>query len=338
MRPKKIGLIVNPKSGRGQAVNLRVAQEAVQVMRVETVVTGPGLLGGEAIPGARILSIPDATGRAASQALAHAALNEGIDALVVIGGDGTLSDVAFTIYQTGVRCPLLGIGAGSINAGDLITCQSAHVAALRDCDFRIERLDALEASYNAQVMALAFNDVVIGTTVVGTVDGTYRDLDAKAFMDGRQLPGEPRPVGIESVRVTKRSPSGEITVASGMSVGTVIAGFTYYESFFGKAIIGAVGLSSLAGAPAGCLVCEQPLVCTSLDLREHQKTEPIHSAYVSLTGDDVIEITGLDDPAVLCADGNPLAALRPTDISQIRVCPGAVDVLRIATYGESAGP
>jgi len=328
MRPHKIGVIVNPKSGLGAAHNLCVAQQAVAALGAESVVTGAGLLGGDALPAARVLSIPALMGRAASQALARAALDSGVDALVVIGGDGTLSDVASTIYQAGMMCPLLGIGAGSINAGDLITCKAAQVDDLRGCDLRVERLNALEAAYNGRVMALAFNDIVIGTTIVGTVDGNYRDLDAKAFMDGRQERIQPRPVGREGARVVRRGSSGEVLVSSGQAVGTVVVGFSQYECFFGKAISGGVCLSSVAGAPAGCIVSDHPLVVTRLDLDVQMRTEPVHSAYVSLTGDDVIEVTGLDDPAVLCADGNPLAALRPADECQMRVRPGAVDVLR----------
>ena len=334
MRLRKIGLIVNPKSGQGAARNLRIAQRLVQALRVETVLTGPGSLGGEAIASAHILAVPSLTGRAASQAVASAALQEGVDALAVIGGDGTLSDIAFAIYQSGSNCPILGVGAGSINAGNLITCKAAQVDNLNDCDFRVEQINALETSYNGKAMALAFNDVVIGATIVGTVGVGYQDLDANAFMESRQVPGKPRPIGNDAARVTKRSQRGEILVSSGQSVGTVVAGFTHYECFFGKAIIGGVGLSSVAGAPAGCVVCEQALVCTSLDLTEHLRTEPVHSAYVSLLNDDVIQVTGLDYPAVLCADGNPLAALRPSDVSQIRIRPGAVNVLRIAAYGE----
>ncbi|MBZ0278389.1 MAG: NAD(+)/NADH kinase, partial [Anaerolineae bacterium] len=171
MRPQKIGLIVNPRSGQGAARNLETARRLVQAMAVGSVVTGPGLLGEAAIPSARVLTIPALEGRAASQAVATAALETGVDALVVIGGDGTLSDIAFAIYQTGSRCPILGIGAGSVNAGDLITCQAAHIDDLHDCDFQVERINALEASFNNQMMALAFNDVVIGATIVGTVDG-----------------------------------------------------------------------------------------------------------------------------------------------------------------------
>jgi hypothetical protein len=339
VKPSKIGLVVNPRSG-GQtpAHNLRIAQRLVEAIRVDAVVTGPGLLGGEALPSARIVAIPPLTGRAASQAVAHAVLEEGVDALVVIGGDGTLSDIAFVVYRAGSHCPILGVGAGSINAGDLITCKASQVEELRGRDFRVESVNALEASFNDQVMALAFNDVVIGATIVGTINGAYQDLDANSFMESRQVPGQPRPIGTDTARVTKHRQAQEIVVGVGRSVGTVIAGFTHYDCFFGKAIIGGVGLSSVAGVSAGCLVCEQALVRTRLDLQEHLKTEPVRSAYVSLTDDAVIRVTGLDYPAVLCADGNPLAAFRPADMAQIRVRPNAANVLRTADLSEGTAP
>lgn len=334
MRPKSIGLIVNPKAGLGAAFNLNVARRVAEILNPELVITGPGLLGAEAIPSARVLPIPELTGRAASQAVARAALDASVEALVAIGGDGTLSDIAFAIYQTGSRCPILGIGAGSVNAGDLITCKASQVEALDGCEFRVESIHALEASYNDRVLALAFNDVVIGTTIVGTIEGQFQDLDANAFMQGKPIPGEPRPIGSDTAIVTKHNQAGELVVSTGQSVGTVVVGFAHYEGFFGKAIIGGVVLSSLVGAAGGCLVCDQALVRARLDVQEHQIMVTIHSAYVSLLDDDTIRVTGLDYPAVLCADGNPLAALRPTDISQMRVRRKAVDVLRIIAQND----
>ena len=78
MKPKTIGLIVNPKSGQGAANNLRTAQRLVEALAPEAVLTGPGLLGGDALPSARVLTIADVSGRAASQAVAAAALDAGV--------------------------------------------------------------------------------------------------------------------------------------------------------------------------------------------------------------------------------------------------------------------
>jgi NAD kinase len=330
VKPRAIGLIVNPRSGLGAKHNLEVAHRLVQALDAKHIVTGPGLLGEDAVSNAHILPIAASTGRASSQAIALGAIQEDVEALVVIGGDGTMADVAFAVNQTGKRCPIMGVGAGSINAGDLITCKADQLEELVDVNFRVESIGALVAGCNDEVLALAFNDVVIGTTVVGTVGGDFINLDANAFFDGTQIPGEPRPVGTDTALVTKEGETGRIEVSSGKAVGTVVAGFAHYDCFFGKAIVGGVGLSSLIDAPAGCLVCDQPLARTQLDKQTFATMEPVHSTYVSLDDNEVILATGLGYPAVLCADGNPLKCLQPTDEVQIRVQPDAVDVLRIA--------
>jgi hypothetical protein len=87
--------------------------------------------------------------------------------------------------------------------------------------------------------------------------------------------------------------------------------------------------------PAGCLVCDQALVRTQLDRQAHLAIEPIHSAYISLADDEMIQVTGMEYPAVLCADGNPLKRLQPGDVAEVRVYLNAVDALRIANRGES---
>jgi predicted polyphosphate/ATP-dependent NAD kinase len=330
VKPRSIGLIVNPRSGLGEKHNLEVARRLVQILGVEHVVTGPGPLGAETIPNAHVLPITMSSGRADSQAIALGAIQENVETLVVVGGDGTMADVAFTINKAGKRCPMMGIGAGSINAGDLVTCKADQLEKLIDADFIVESVGALVAGCNEEVMALAFNDIVIGTTVVGTVDGESVDLDANAFFDGTQIPGEPRPVGTDRSLVTKKGETGTIKVSAGILVGTVVVGFAHYDCFFGKAIVGGVGFSSLIDAPAGCLVCDQPLVRVQLDKQEYASMEPVHSAYVSLADGEVMSVTGMEYPAVLCADGNPLQRLHPTDEVQIRVQPNAVDVLRMA--------
>jgi NAD kinase len=330
VRPKTIGLIVNPKSGQGAEYNLALARRLVQALAPEMIYTGQGQLDDTILADIHELSVTGQMGRSLSQALALMIVQRGVDALVVIGGDGTMADVAFALYQSAAQCPILGIGAGSINAGDLVTCKANLVGELASADFEIKSISALVAGCNGDDLALAFNDVVIGTTIVGTLLGNICDLDANAFMRGEQIKGIPQPIAGEMASVVKINATKQIIVSTGKSVGTVVAGFAQNPCFFGKAIVGAVGLTSLAGIEAGCLVCEQALVCTQPDRQKHVDSEPIRSSYVSLAAEDRIEVSGLTYPAVLCADGNPLKALQLDDICHIRVQPNAVSVLRIA--------
>lgn len=329
MELKHVGLIVNPVAGLGVAHNLATARRVLALLRPDQVTTGPGELGATAVANPQIISMPSITGRAATQYLAGEMAAAAVDALIVIGGDGTLADVALALHGNGRSTPILGIGAGSTNVGDLITCRVDNLAALSDAAFTVENVNALVAGCNGQELALAFNDVVIGTTILGTVDGRVVDLDATAFMVGARVNGHPQPIGTKATCVSKTTGTKSIEVARGTAVGTLIAGFAHHECFFGKAIVGGVCLTSLVGLPAGVLVCSQPIVRTQLDAADLLAAEPIRTAYVSLDAADTLTITGVDAPGVLCADGNPLMALRPNDQAFIQVLPNVSRVLRL---------
>lgn len=328
MRLETIGLIINPEAGLGAEVNLSTAQQVLYLIQPAHVLAGPGALGQTAVSQPQLIPMPSLEGRAATQFLVRQMAAAAVDALVVIGGDGTMADVAFALHENGRSIPILGIGAGSTNAGDLITCRAGELGALAGKPFTIESVDALAAGCNGQNLALGFNDVVIGTTVLGTVAGNVTDLDATAFMAGESILRNPQPLDTETALVTKTSGAKSIEIARGTAVGIVIAGFAQHDCFFGKAIVGAVCLTALVDLPAGVIVCSQPLVRTYLSRANLAEVEPIHSAYASLDAADTITITGIGAPGVLCADGNPLKALQPHDQAQIQVLPNAVKVLR----------
>ncbi len=327
---KKIGLIVNPKAGQGAEKNLELARKAIAGLKPVQVFTGPGVIGGDAIPDASLINIPEGeTGRKVTQWLAVQLAQQEIDAIVVIGGDGTMTDVAFALLEAGDQQPILGIGAGSTNIGGLVTCQAAEVEELASTELSVKNIDALAASCNGENLALAFNDMVIGTTMVGTLDGVVCDLDASQHLQGVRVPGRPQAIGTITALVSKKSPDGSVEVASGSQVGTVITGFAHADRFYGKAIAGGVCLTALVGLPAGCLVCEQPLVRVQLEISDLVTVEPVRSAYTSLAEADTIHITGIGPPAVLIADGNPLKALTPDNQVFIQVLRNAVRMLRV---------
>lgn len=330
MKLESVGLIINPRAGLGAEANLEIARQAIKSIGVKRILTGPGPLGEWAVAKAVVRPVPELTGRAVTRWLAQDAVSTGVDALLVVGGDGTLSDAAFALFEGGHPCAILGIGAGSTNVGGLVTCRADELDKLDQAEFIAERLDTLVAQCNGRILGLGFNDVVIASTVLGTLEGKVIDLDATAFLEGKKIPGQPQSIAAKSALVTKVSGEKVVQVAQGPAVGTIIAGFAGDERFYGKAIVGGVCLTSLVGLPAGCLVCGQPIVRTHLEQSDLEEQEPLMSAYVSLSEADAIHVAGVSPPGVLCADGNPLVCLQPSDVAQIRVCMNAVDVLRIA--------
>lgn len=321
MNLDRVGLIVNPGAGGGEG--LSIAREALHALMPREVLVGAGEMGADALRDL-LLSVRGFdwsayAGKARTKFLAERFAAASVDALVVIGGDGTLADVALALHQTQNHAlPLLGIGVGSANVGPLITCLGKEVKQLAGAHFKPHAVDGLLAGMNGNLLGLGFNDVVIGFTVLATVNGAVVDVDAAQKMQGRNIPREPEAIANENAHVVKTSPRGETTVARGNQVATVIVGFPD-ERFYGKAIAGGVLLSGLVGDPAGCLVCDHLLVRTRIDAEWYRCSEPVVSRYVGLNETERIETGDLREGAVLCADGNPLAILRASDRAQVTV-------------------
>lgn len=313
-RWQRLGLILNPAAGPDGAESLRLARTAVERFGAIHVSTGPALCGAAALEGwsghVTTTTSLDATSRAShSRAVARWLVGQALDAVIVIGGDGTLSDVAL---EVGDRLPIVGIGAGSTNVGRLVTCRAADVASLDIDALERRHVDGLLASVDDRLVGIAFNDVVIGNTIVGTIAGARCDLDAVERMHGRSVPAVPRSIGGAGARVTRVARNDVSTVAEGDSVATVVAGFAE-PAFFGKAVTGGICLASLTGLLAGCVVADAPLARIGVGPDDLEMAPPMISRYVSLSDAVSILVEGIGGDAVLCVDGNPTHHLAPHD-------------------------
>ncbi len=330
MKLARVGLIVNPVAGSG--TGLSIARQTMRALSPREILVGEGEMGADALGDLpfplRVSDWSAHRGKARTTFLAQHLASQAVDALVVIGGDGTLADVALALYSQGHSPPLLGIGVGSANVGPLITCLGTAVHRLSHARLVVRAANGLITGANGADLGLGLNDIVISDTVLATVNNKVINVDAAQKMNGINSPREPEPVWTEQTRVVKKSPGDETLVAQGSQIATVIVGLPD-ERFYGKAIAGGVILSSLLNAPAGCLVCNHLLVRTRLDAQAHYRAEPIVSHYVSLREDEFIEGWGFRPGAALCADGNPLLIMQEHDRAQIRVKRGLVRAIHI---------
>ncbi len=328
VRGGRVALAVNPRAGLGAERNIRVAREVLEALAPAQVITAAGELGADAAVDSVLVAL-DGSGNATSQ-IAREAARRQVDLLVVVGGDGTLADAALALHSHGSSVPILGIGSGSTNAGALVSCQADEFALLADGEFETAGVSALQVQTPDAEVALAFNDVVVGTTICGTVGAEFVNLDAAAFMRGQQVEATPQALASASARVSKSGPNGEVVVAGGLDAGSVVVGFSNTGNLRGQALIGGLGLSSGAGVPAGCLVATAPLVNAGFTAEQHAAIEPLRTAYVGLSAGETISLTGFADGAMLCADGNPLWALQSHDRAQIRLIQHACRTVRPA--------
>lgn len=324
-----MALAVNPRAGQGPLANLEAARRLISALAPAQVITGAGVLGGDAVNDPFVLDLSSGSGNATSRIAEAAALRE-VDLIVVVGGDGTLADAAMGLAKHSSSVPIFGLGAGSTNAGALISCNIAGLTDFEPTALTTEHVSAFRVDYADGGVALAFNDVVVGTSVCGTVDGAFVNLDAKAFMRAEKIPTTPMRLCSASSTVVKLHGLGETLVASGAEVGSVVIGFTRTGDVSGQALLGGLGLSAGAGVPAGCMVATTPLVFAGFSRELHSFAEPIRSSYVGLSEDETIQLTGFGSEAVLCVDGNPLRLLEAGVVAEVRLRQGACSVVRLA--------
>ena len=331
-RPNTIGLILNPKAGKGFIHTAEITRRAAAKFKGAAIITGPGELGAAALldfPNPiEICECDSAPGRRQTIDLAFALARRQVDLLLVIGGDGTMSDAACGLIGLPQAPPVLGIGIGSTNVGPLITCPAAEIDRLDFRRLETAFIPALQVKDHSALLGIGFNDCILGFSVVGTLDGKIRNLDARAKMNGQTLPGKPRPIGSPQTRVERISAEKTVEIAQGEWVGCVAIGFAETR-FFGKAITGGICLASFTHTPAGCLVTDTPLVQVEITHEQLLALPPLRSKYISFDDAMSIRVTGVIDGTVICADGTPLKILSTQDQVEFSVQPYAIRAVRI---------
>jgi hypothetical protein len=330
--PKTIGVIINPRAGRGFQENAEFARLAASRFPGAAILTGSGELGAAAFaatPRLEICSLEPDTGPRQTIALARSLVSRQVDLLLVIGGDGTMADVAYALIEMPATPSILGIGAGSTNAGPLITCQGPDVGSLDISRLETTPFDAALVKYQGSLLGIGFNDCVLGLTVLGTLDGQVRDLDAQAKMKGINQPGQPGPVGTPRALIQRvsLSPLETVEVARGEWVSNVVIGFSS-PAFFAKAITGGICVASYLNIPAGCLVTGYPIVRIETTYQEELTSGPLRSQYISFDETMFIRVSGMRSGTVVCADGNPLKILSRDDEVEFWVRPAAVRAVK----------
>lgn len=284
-------------------------------------------------------NLSDAAPSAATRRGVWSMLHAGADRLVVFGGDGTLADVALALFEAGCVVPVLGVGCGTTNAGELVSMRVDDIALLPDrIDqapdlFCVTGATGMLAFSGERLLGIGFNDAVVGTTVLATVDGRVRDVSVLHKMEGRNVPASCSSVGTDDavVQVIKRSPGpgpgSAITVARGREVGQVIVA-PIVGSYWGKAIVGGVCLASSLGYPGGVLVAETPIVSGEWTPERLESMGPLVSRFVALGDEDTVVASGMKAGAALCVDGNPILALSPPVKVRLRLLREAALVMR----------
>jgi L-iditol 2-dehydrogenase len=170
-------------------------------------------------------------------AIVDALAAENPDFYLVAGGDGLAAYVAGRLLRTGHAHPrLLGVAMGTANVGPIISFSAADLKRTAPEKLSFLPCGAIEAFDGDVPVAFGFNDVVLGNTILGTIDGAARPISACAMaQDGSKVPAEPLSDIGESLVIRKngvRSPSPLNHTAQ------IVVSAMERESLYGRAVTG----------------------------------------------------------------------------------------------------
>lgn len=328
---KRIGLVANPKAGK--------AEDQLDATLAALV----GCLGGARVAAVRGTREADAaaglggactlvSGGGRAGAAAERLLDAGVDAVVGVGGDGTLRDVAEALVRRGGDARLIGIGAGSSNVGALVSATAAQVQELFEADVEEVWVHALDVAIGGEPVGLAFHDVAFSNTYFGTRAGARIDLDAVAALAREDRAATPRSVCGRSSWVAK---NGRRILSGGeIEGGQIVASpLNDVESCRGRAVGGFLCWGPYLGCAGLLAVASTVMIRTQLDRGDLEAAEPLRLWHVGFSPDDIVEVGGLDGGAVV-VDGTPKRALDRNVAVALTLREDAVAVVRA---GERAG-
>lgn len=318
----KTAVLINPSAGGVSGIG--DVCRAIDHFLAGTDVCTATALGGGLVRAPRLIEA-DANGYVPRlQACVDALAAQKPDFYVVAGGDGFAAYVADRLLRTGHARPrILGVAMGTANVGPIIAFSAGNLENTSPETLAFTGCGAIEAFDGNISVAYGFNDIVLGNTILGTLDGKAQAISARAMaLEGQKVPETPLEEIARNLTVAKnglRSPSALPHAAQ------IVASAMERENLYGRAVSGMLCFAGWQQTRAALLVSERPLVVTDYDPRGF--AVPALFEQVMFGAGDEITIEGLLPEALIIADGNPYPrAFGPVSL---RYRPGVIQTAKL---------
>ena len=259
--------------------------------------------GGEEIGGTMLKAPAAEAGYVVSLHAAVDALHERNPAFyLLLGGDGLASYVAGRLVQTGaVRPKILGLAGGTANVGPIIALTMDELKNLSLDQISFVCCDALEARDGERFLALGFNDLVVGNTLLSTMDGQVLTIDAlKLARDGVKAPAVPVSSISKALHVTK---NGKETPGGLVSPAQAVLSTLQQDNTYGRAVLGVLCAAAGERHAAALVLLDSPVV--SFEKYPEGDIAFMTASQLLFRSGDILSLSGLSPEVCLVADGNP---------------------------------
>ena len=318
----KTALLYNYKAGKGLPAEQVVRKLCGFFSGDELLVTDPGLVF-PSLPVSLVEPEP-AEGyfpllRARVKALAEA----GAERFISVGGDGTATYVRNAMYELGINLPILGVAAGTANVGPIVSVtldqlEGRHISQTHEVCY-----DGISVYVNGQFVSLAFNDLIVGDTFLGTVEGETRSISVRALLEeGTISPKKPTEHIVTDAFAVELN--GKDLVPGG-TIRQIVMAPVAHENHYGRAVYSVIGKCDWCEKKGVIALCDYIAVSFEDDGAGVERFSS--TQYLIFGPNDQVVIRGFTEEACLICDGNPY--FLPSDRFEVRYEPALARTIKL---------
>ena len=319
----KTALLYNYKAGKGLPAELVVRKLCDFFSGDELLVTDEGLLF-PALPVSYV--VPEETQGYfdAIKAKVKALADAGAERFVSVGGDGTATYVKNAMYELGINFPILGVAAGTANVGPIVSVTLEQLEGRHISEAKEVCYDGIAVYVKDKFISLAFNDLIVGDTFLGTINGQTCSLSVRALLErGEHTPVKPAEHIVTDDFVIELN--GKELVPNREIIRQIVLSPVAHESHYGRAVYGPVGKCDWCEKKGVIALCDYIAVSFEEDGTGVDRISS--TQYLIFGPNDQVALRGLTEEACLVCDGNPY--LLPDDRFSVRYEPASARTIKL---------
>ena len=319
----KTALLYNYKAGKGLPAELVVRKLCDFFSGDELLVTDEGLLF-PALPVSYV--VPEETQGYfdAIKAKVKALADAGAERFVSVGGDGTATYVKNAMYELEINFPILGVAAGTANVGPIVSVTLEQLEGRHISEAKEVCYDGIAVYVKDKFISLAFNDLIVGDTFLGTIDGQTCSLSVRALLErGEHTPVKPAEHIVTDDFVIELN--GKELVPNREIIRQIVLSPVAHESHYGRAVYGPVGKCDWCEKKGVIALCDYIAVSFEEDGTGVDRISS--TQYLIFGPNDQVALRGLTEEACLVCDGNPY--LLPDDRFSVRYEPASARTIKL---------
>lgn len=238
-----------------------------------------------------------------------------VDVYITAGGDGTVSYVASSTILNSrnktFRPLFIGFPAGTANAGPIVK----RLGTGDISKMKMTKIDAIEVSDGGIPIGYGFNDVIIGNSFLGTINGELKNFDAVSMARNGEAkvisPGTDITSGL--FRANLNGKALEIK----HDVKQICISTLQFDEFTMRAVFGGILNAVGFDHPAAAAFMDRVMVDSDQESWNYKGS--VSTTHVCFNEADSLKISGLGKDAHIIIDGNPF--IRQTDELSFRIVP-----------------